>query len=224
MGVRFFSGSRDGGNKSSSVSSYLREQLRKGAGKNGTLNMAEIQKKMLEKKMFEAKFKSAGEGKRNFSMIGNTAPTQQRTGSRAAKAMEMLKQMEIQKEAKKQRKAVTVEAQRLGNGKIDAKGRVYDTAGNMVAKVNLKNGQITTSYGQFIGMYKAKSYLMKNALEQAITKNSPFLINQRKMQEMQKQQQLQQASQQESASAHFWSAPQHDIWGNPITDFFGRFF
>ena len=217
--ARFFSGSRESSGKGGAASTVMREQLKKG----GKINLAENYKKILQRKLAEAKLKAAsGEGNK-FSMMGSGAAPQPRS-KRALAIVKMMAERDLAKEAKKARKAVVVEAKRLANGSIDAKGKIYDSAGNIVARVNLKNGNMTTMYGQSIGHYAPKSYMTKMAIEQAIAKNSPYLLNQRKMLEAKKQEQAQQSSQQNNASSHFWNAPQNDIWGNPISDFFGRFF
>lgn len=217
--ARFFSGSRESSGKGGAASTVMREQLKKG----GKVDLAENYKKMLQKKLAEAKLKAAsGEGNK-FSMIGSGAAPQPRS-KRAQAIVKMMAERDLAKEAKKARKAVVVEAKKFANGSINDKGKIYDSAGNVIAQVNLKNGNMTTMYGQSIGHYVPKSYMTKIAIEQAITKNSPYLLNQRKMVEAKKQEQSQQSTSSHSQSNHFWNAPQNDIWGNPISDFFGKFF
>jgi len=206
---RFFSGSREGGSKSGAASTIMREQLRKGK----KADLSENYKKILQRKLQEAKLKAASGEKQGFSMLGKGAIPPQRS-KRAEQVIKMMAERELAKEAKKAAKVVVVEAQRLANGRIDDKGRIYDTAGNMVAKVNLKNGNMTTMYGQSIGRYVHKSYLTKVAIEQAIMKNSPFLINQRRMQDLKVQEQRNHEAQASTQNNSFWNAPQHDIWGN----------
>jgi hypothetical protein len=220
--VRFFSGSRNssdkGGGKTASASGMMREQLRKGK----KIDQAENYKKLLQQKLAEAKFRAATGEKKDFSMLGSGSAPVQRS-KRSQDIIEIIAKRELAREQKKLKKAVVVEARKLSNGRIDEKGRVFDAAGNVVVRVNLKNGNMSTIYGQSIGRYIPKSYLTKMAIENAITKNSPYLINQRKMVEVQRQERLQE----EHARAQnnsVWNAPQRDLWGNPIADFFGNFF
>jgi hypothetical protein len=219
---RFFSGSRSSsGSTTSSVSAMMRAQLKK----DKKINFAEINKKLLQNKLMEAKLKAmTGEKKSVPSMVGGRTdpPSGEGRTKRSQEIIKMVMQREKDKADKAAKKAVTVEAKRLVNGKVDEKGRIYDSAGNLIGKVNLKNGNMSTSYGQHIGVYKAKSYMTKMAMEQAINKNSPFLINQRKMIEVKKQEQIQQEAKAREQSNNFWGASGKDIWGNPIADFFGN--
>lgn len=222
---RFFSGSRDSGGKgsTSSVSAMMRAQLKK----DKKVNFAEINKKLLQNKLMEAKLSAlTGEKKAPQSIVGGRSapPTTEGRSKRTDAIVKMVMQREKAKAEKAARKAVNVEAARFVNGKIDSKGRIYDVAGNLVAKVNVKNGQMTTNYGQSIGVYKAKSYMTKIAIEQAIVKNSPFLINQRAQMEKKRQEQLQQEAAARAQPNNFWGSSEKDVWGNPIADFFGNLF
>lgn len=221
---RFFSGSRSSsGTGNSSVSAMIRAQLKK----DKKVNFAEINKKLLQNKLMEAKLSVlSGEKKAPQSMVGGrAAPPTEGKSKRSEAIIKMVMQREKMKAEKAARKAVNVEAARFVNGKIDSKGRIYDVAGNLVAKVNVKNGQMTTNYGQSIGVYKAKSYMTKVAIEQAIVKNSPFLINQRAQMEKKRQEQIQQeAAAHDAQPNNFWGSSGKDVWGNPIADFFGNFF
>lgn len=203
---RFFSGSRDSGTKKSgSASSMMMDQLRKGK----RINVAENYKKILEQKLAEARLKAASGEKQNFSIFSRQgAPKEQ--SKRTQEIVKMMLEREKMKKEKEARKAVYVKSQRLANGKIDEKGRVYDIAGNLVGKVNPKNGNISTAYGMVVGKYKEKSYSTKVALENLIHKNSPFLINQRRLQDIKQREAM--------SNTSFWGGVSgHDIWGNPIS-------
>jgi hypothetical protein len=220
-GGRFFSGSRSGDAKGGAASRALKEQLSKGV--RGAVKLD--YQKMVKQKLDEARYASK-ENKQSFGMVGT--PGTVKRSAKAEKAMKMLADQHAAKEAKKNRKAVVVEARRLRNGKVDDKGRVFDMAGNQVAKINLKNGDMTNMYGMSIGKYKQKSMMTINTLIDVIEKNSPYLINQRKMLLLQQQQQQQQAaltaqgnsSVYGSSSAGMWGEETRDIWGN-IVSFFG---
>lgn len=234
MAGRFFSGTRSGSGKGGAASQAMRERLKKG----GTESASETYKKMLKQKLAEAKMKAASGEKSAFATFGKVgqAPV------RSKKAQEMMKQMALQqqiKENKKAKKAVIVEAKRLMNGNIDKKGRVFDIAGNQVAQVNLKNGAISTIYGQHVGIYKEKSYMTKMALEEAINKNSPYLINQRKLIAQQAQGGMPQIGAGfaqthttdvfgNAAGGNVWGNANTDVWGNPsgggLMGFFSGFF
>jgi hypothetical protein len=134
--------------------------------------------------------------------------------------------LELQKEIKKIRKEVVIEVRRYINGKIDAKGHIRDNMGNIVAKVNLKNGAITTMWGQYIGVYKPKSFLVNNKIEDVINKNSPFLINQRAALLKQQQQQQQNSAPYldiwSRTATDVWGNVPLNVWGNPQADIWGR--
>jgi len=223
---RFFSGSRDSGGRSGSTANTVSTMMRAQLKKDKKINFAEINKKLLQNKLMEAKLKAmSGEKNSAPSMVGGrAAPPAAGKSGRSQAIIQMVMQREKMKAEKAARKAVSVEAARFVNGKIDTKGRIYDLAGNLVGKVNLKNGQMSTNYGQSIGIYKAKSYMTKMAIEQAIVKNSPFLINQRLQMEKKRQELLQQEAAARAQPNNFWGSSGKDIWGNPIADFFGNLF
>lgn len=207
--VRYFSGTRDKG-ESASASHIMRDQIRKG----GKVT-PELYKKMVQEKLKQAKLK-ASTREHNYSMYGKMLQKASRSKS-AQKTLKLVAALELQKEIKKMRKEVVIEVRRYINGKIDAKGHIRDNMGNIVAKVNLKNGAITTMWGQYIGIYKPKSFLVKTKIEETINKNSPFLINQRAA--LLKQQQQQNTA----PTLNVWSNTATDIWGRPIgTDGWGR--
>lgn len=223
---RFFSGSRTASGKGGAASKAMREQLKKG----GTIDASENYKKMLKDKLNEAKLKAASGEKSAFSSFGGNVGKRPQRSKRAEETMKLMALQQQMKEEKKAKKAVVVEPKRLVNGTIDKKGRICDISGAQVGQINLKNGAITTIYGQHIGVYKGKSYMTHMAIQEAINKNSPYLINQRKIIEQQKLQNAPQFGGGFAQTEHkdifgneagnVWGEPPRDIWGNIMT-FFG---
>jgi hypothetical protein len=109
--------------------------------------------------------------------------------ARAEQALKEIAMKKARKLAKEERKMVIVEARNFHNGHITKKGEVYDIAGNMVARVNIKNGSVVSNSGWGIGRYKPKSMMTNLMLQEAINKYSPYFINQRRLQMLQAQQQ-----------------------------------
>lgn len=209
--ARFFSGARDNtGKNASSTTKLLRDELRK----RGRIT-PETYKKIIQQKLNEAKAKASSKESSSFSMFGKMAQNKSTRSASAEKTIKFMAEEALLKAAAKVRKEVIIEVKRFFNGNIDKKGKIYDVAGNLVAQVNLKNGAITTIYGQNLGVYKAKSYLTTAAITDAINKNSPFLLNQRKAIEAQKNAQT-------GATLDVWSRTQTDVWGNAKGDAWGR--
>ncbi len=209
--VRFFSGVRDkNGKNSSSTSKLLRDELRK----KGRIT-PETYKKIIQQKLNEARANAGKRENSSFNMFGKMAQNKPTRSVKAQKTIQFMAEEALMKAAAKLRKEVIIEVRRFFNGNIDKKGKIYDVAGNLVAQVNLKNGAMTTVYGQNLGMYKPKSYLTVAAITDAINKNSPFLVNQRKTIEMQK-------NAQPAAQLDVWSRTPTDVWGNAKTDVWGR--
>lgn len=216
--ARGFTGSRNGTSGSSSIAiKVIRETLRKGGSINEETFKKIVKLKMEYEAEARAKAFSAGGGSK-ASMMGKMAQNKPLSSS-AQKTMELVEKMRLEKKAKKAKKEVVIVARRFSNGKIDDKGRIRDTAGNIVAKVNLKNGTMTAINGQNMGVYNAKSAATANAIVDAINKNSPFLINQRNALLAQKRQDEQSYydSQSASSTSYFWSSSQTDVWGNPMS-------
>ncbi len=209
--ARFFSGARNNSGKGvSSTTKLLRDELRK----KGRIT-PETYKKIIQQKLNEAKAKAGSRENSSFNMFGKMAQNKREHSVKAQKTIQFMAEEALMKAAAKLRKEVIIEVRRFFNGNIDKKGKIYDVAGNIVAQVNLKNGFITTVYGQNLGVYKPKSYLTVAAITDAINKNSPFLINQRKTIEMQK-------NAQPVAQLDVWSRTPTDVWGNAKTDVWGR--
>ncbi|MEZ5690924.1 MAG: hypothetical protein R3D71_04575 [Rickettsiales bacterium] len=188
-----------------------KEVMREAIKKDGKIT-PETFKKLMDMKISEAKARIAsGEGHK-FSMGGQLSQNRKRSKS-AEKTMELMAMMELEKEMKKERKRVEIEVRGFINGRINKKGDISDQMGNVVAKVNLKNGMITTIYGQMVGQYKPKSYPVVSKIVDIINKNSPYLANQRKAEEARKA----------GGNIHgpatpqgvnVWSSTGTDVWGN----------
>ncbi len=103
-------------------------------------------------------------------------------------ALKQIAQKKAAKEAKALRQMVIVQPRNFTNGSIVKNGKIYDIAGNTVAKVNTKNGKIMLLGQAWAGRWvnTSRNPMMTNALiQEAINKYSPYYINLRKMQAMQ---------------------------------------
>ena len=183
--TRFFNASSYNG-KRSAASEMMRKQLKLKGKLGSTERFKAIAQQKLEehRKMASLKLNA----NTSFSLPG----TESSTHKISKNAELMLKQMAEKKAAKKakaERQRVIVQPRSFSTGYITNKGRISDIAGNSVAKVNIKNGKImlTAGMGGLLGKYKPESRMMTNMIIQdAINKYSPYYINLRKMQEMQR--------------------------------------
>ena len=175
--VRFFGGSRNNtGDSASSTTKIMRDELRK----KGKIT-PEAYKRILQQKLNEAKAKAGSRESSSFSMCGNMAQNKRKLTKGAEDTLKLMADMQLKKELKKAAKEVVIEVRRFTNGRIDDKGKIFDYAGNLVARVNLKNGAMSTIYGQYIGFYKPKSFTVAANITEAINKNSPFLLTKEKL-------------------------------------------
>ncbi len=154
--------------------------------KKGKLPPAARYKSILKKKLEENKQKALG-GKVSMFSLPRSIKEVRAMSKRAEHALKEIAQRKAAREAKALRKMVIVEARRFPNGHLTQKGKIYDVAGNLVAEVNTKNGNISTMLGWGLGKYKPKSYLTNLNIQNAITNYSPYFINLRKQQLMQQQ-------------------------------------
>lgn len=178
-GSRFFSGARES-NGRSAASEMIRFEMQK----KGKLEPGERYKRILKKKLAE------NQKKLGMKPAGFRLPGSKDTGGRSMskKAEQALKEMAAKKaakQAKRDRQMVIVQPKNFSNGSLTKKGVIYDIAGNVVGKVNTKNGKMATNGGWSLGKYKPKNYLTNLAIQGAIDKYSPYYINLRKMQMMQ---------------------------------------
>lgn len=171
VGVRFFSGGREGGGNKDSLA---REILKIEKQKGGKLSSQERFKLIMQRKMAESKKVASQNGQKHMSK----------------KAQEALKQVAMKKAAKEQkimRQSVIVQKKMFNNGMVQKNGKIMDIAGNQIGQINKKNGKMTSVGGAAIGQYKANSRSVNAAIMGAIDKYSPYYINLRKMQQMQAQ-------------------------------------
>lgn len=175
--IRHFTGSRETGKQSIAKEILLIEMQKKGK------LPAEMRYKMIfKRRMQEAREKAAHEyGKKNSANPSGSMVATRKQSTRAEQALREMAMKKAAKEQKKLRKMVIVQPQNFSNGSINKKGQIFDIAGNMIGQVNTKNGNITASNGWGIGKYKAKSYMTKLQIEQAINKYSPHFIKMRQM-------------------------------------------
>lgn len=178
--IRHFSGSREQGGKS-----IAKEILQLEMQKKGKLPAQMRYKLIFKRKQEEAKAKAmqAMAQAGNMKDASGKMVTGRKMSERAEQALKEMAMKKAAKEQKKLRKMVIVQAQNFSNGRIDAKGQIFDLAGNMVGKVNTKNGTMSLNSGWSIGKYKPKSYMTKLLIEQAIDKHSPYFILQRRLQQ-----------------------------------------
>lgn len=211
-----------GGKQDSSVASkIIRDTIRQG----GRINEETF------KKIVQAKLKEARTNSMNKLMDAKMAQNGGRSAN-AQKSIEMMNEMYAAQDSKKEAKEVIIVARRFHNGKIDEKGRIFDIAGNMVAKVNVKNGVMISINGEFIGKYASKGGKTYGAITDAIEKSSPYLINQRQVLLKQKQDEDEERVKGSSDSGgsgwgskislDIWSKTPTNAWGNVETDVWGR--
>ncbi len=213
--ARSFTGSRDGSTSTSNVSlRIVRETLSKG----GRIN-EDTFKKIVKAKLMEARMNMANKPAVKNSMFGSGGTVKR--SEKAQKAVDMMNQARRAKELRRANKEVVILARRFTNGKIDQKGRIYDVAGNIVAKVNIKNGAISDINGQHIGIYKAKSQAVVNSIQDAINRVSPYFANQRAAILQQRKFEAESAEN-SGAQLDVWSRTPTDAWGRVATDIWGR--
>ncbi len=178
---RHFGGSRSGG-RIGAASQMMRLEILK----KGKLPPAERYKRIMKKKLEENKEKALGSAyKKPFSLSDKI--NIKKLSPRAEQAMKEIAMRKARKLAKAERKMVIVQPRHFHNGSINKKGEIFDIAGNIIGKVNTKNGVISTNSGWGIGKYKPKSMMTDNLIIDAINKHSPYFIQQRRLQMLQAQ-------------------------------------
>ncbi len=209
---RNFIGQRSAGSSNITLR-VIRNTLRKG----GRIN-EDTFRKIVRGKLDEARANMGKKGY-NASMFGSIGGNKRRS-KKAEETIEKVNRLREERAVKKANKEVVIVPRRFINGKIDEKGRIKDITGNVVAKVNLKNGAMTDINGQYFGVYISKNQGVVNKIEAQIDKVSPYYIGQRtallKAKEL-KEKLL------ESVSLDVWSRTPVDAWGRPKdTDVWGR--
>ncbi|MEQ1790042.1 MAG: hypothetical protein ABL857_06315 [Rickettsiales bacterium] len=217
-------GNRKNSKKKSVSAMIIHETLRKG----GKINEQTFQK------ILNAKLKEARTNSLNNMFDAKMSQNGGRRSANAQRTIDMMNDMFAARDAKKDSKQVIIVARRYHNGKIDDRGRIFDVAGNMVAKVNVKNGFMASINGDYMGRYDAKSAKTYATITGAIEKNSPYLIAQRAVVERQKAEANNAALYGGGSSGNnsldvwsrtptdIWGRSKVDIWGRPATDVWGR--
>lgn len=175
--VRHFTGSREGGKRS-----IAKEILQLEIQKKGKLPAQLRYKLIFKRKQEEAKEKAMKAMNAQGGGNAGRLVSQRKMSPRAEQALKEMSMKKAAKEQKKLRRMVIVQPQNFTNGHIDKKGQIFDIAGNMIGRVNTKNGSMSLNSGWSIGKYKPKSYMTTLLIEQAINKHSPYFIKLRQMQ------------------------------------------
>jgi len=165
--IRYFSGGREGGKRSVAA-----ELMRLEIEKKGKFQPGERYKILLKKKLAASREKA---------MLSN--PTGRKMSKKAEQALREIAAKKAAKEAKAMRRMVIVQPKIYHNGKINAKGKITDIEGNIVAQVNTKNGKMATTGGWALGKYQGGSQRTHAAIMGAIDKYSPYYIKQRQLQQ-----------------------------------------
>lgn len=184
MAVRYFSGGRDGSGKSP-ASELMRIEIQK----KGKMPAVERYRYLYNKKLEESQKLAKLQQPSMFGFlqkkIGQKEGGNRQMSYRAEQALKQIAQRKAAKQAKIMRRMVFVQPKNFHNGSINRKGQIYDVAGNMVGKVNTKNGNIAFFAGFAGGKYKPKSLSTELLITDSINQYSPYFINLRKMQAMQ---------------------------------------
>lgn len=204
----------------------IRETLRQG----GKID-EQVFQKIIRAKLAEKMNSPSALNKSNMF----AAVSKVKRSEKAQKAIDAMNEAIDRKKMLKERKEVVVVARRYVNGKIDSKGNITDISGNPVGKVNRKDGSITSINGFYWGQYKSKSYSVDSKIIEMINKNSPFLMEQRRLQTLQKQAEekamieleYMERNRGSSNLLDIWGNQSHsstlgDVWGNRRTDIWGN--
>lgn len=161
--------------------------------KKGKMSSVDRYRYLYKQKLNENQKLAAAGGKPSGGIMGfwnkkigakEGAGKRQMSG-RAELALKQIAMRKANKEAKIMRRMVIVTPKNFHNGSINRKGQIYDVAGNMVGKVNTKNGRIAFFAGFAGGKYKPRSLMTELLITDSINQYSPYFINLRKMQAMQ---------------------------------------
>lgn len=215
--ARNFTGARSSGGSQAAF-----KIIRKTISKGGRINEGTF-KKIVDAKLSEARANIGTKIKERPSMFGKIGQNKRRS-RKAEETLEMVNRMREEKAVRKANKEVVIEVRRFINGKIDDKGRIKDITGNVVAKVNLKNGAMSDITGQYIGLYQPKSQSVVNKIEATISRLSPYYIAQRAAEQKQKEaMQVLLNGGNNDNNLDVWSRTPTDIWGRSLnTDVWGR--
>ncbi len=187
MTKRFYSGARETSGSAGAASKMKKLEMQKG----GKLPITSSQRyqMMMDAKMEEARKENSGKSKSVFTPPGAKKSTRA-LSERAEQALKEIAQRKAAKKEKELRRMVPIVPTHYQEGRLDAKGRIWDIANNQTLKINPKTGKITTMMGWSIGKYKPKSLMNKMMISEAIKKHSPYYIKLRQMQMLQEQERL----------------------------------
>lgn len=150
--------------------------------------MKETFKHTMKKRLSESQQKST-DNRRNFMMTGarDKGPQMSKT---AQMALDQLARKKAAKEERELRRMVFITPTVYpSHGKLTEKGKIYDVSDGLVMKVD-RYGRIKTMTGWTVGKYKANSLSNKYVITSAIEKHSPYFIQQRKQQQLERDAQL----------------------------------
>lgn len=164
------------------------EMMRFELQKKGKLPAAQRYKRIVAKKLEENKKKAMGDAYKAPSTLSSKITNLRKMSERTEQALKEIAARKAKKLAKQERQMVIVQPRNFHNGRITAKGEIYDIAGNIVAKVNIKKGTIASMTGWGIGKYRPKSMWTNVLIQEAINKYSPYFINLRRQQMLQQMQ------------------------------------
>ena len=174
---------RSAGGRRSAASDLMRFEIQK----KGKLAPAQRYKRIMKQKLEESKKQALGSAYKEPFSFSNKIGGLRKMSARAEQALKEIAMKKAAKLAKAERKMVIVQQRNFHNGHITKKGEIYDIAGNLVARVNPKNGAIANMMGWGIGRYKPKSMFTNMLITDAIDKFSPYYIKLRQAQALQQQ-------------------------------------
>lgn len=180
--IRYFDGGR-GGKRVGAASELMRLEIMK----KGKLPAADRYKQIMKKKLEENKKKALGPRLSDGFRLPGSIQEAKKLSKRAEQNLQQMAEKKARKEAKALRQMVVVQPRVFSNGTLNKKGQIYDIAGNQVAKINIKNGNMSSMLGWSFGKYNPKSVFTNMAIQNAINQYSPYFINQRKLQMLQQQ-------------------------------------
>jgi hypothetical protein len=187
MTKRFYSGARDSSSSAGAASKMKKLEIQKG-GKL-PITSAQRYKMMVEAKLEDARAQSSGKSKTVFTPPG-AKPITRTLSHKAEQALKEISQRKAAKKEKELRRMVPIVPCNYQDGRLDAKGKIWDVANNQTLKINHKTGKVTTMGGWTIGKYKPKSLMNRMMINDAIKKHSPYHIRLRQIQMLQEQERL----------------------------------
>ncbi len=146
---------------SSSAKTQFLNSLKKGGKKPNEKTSEERYQEILKEKMDEVRTKAASGGKYAFHLPGTDASDCRELSQGAQDILQRIAEKKAKKEEKKRKKeeGVSVKAKYftgMQGGRIDNKGRIYDSKGQCILVVDAKTGNIKNKQtGCVVGKYKS---------------------------------------------------------------------